>query len=32
LNSKGIQKESTFEIDIELRGMEQEKQGAASRF
>jgi hypothetical protein len=28
LNTKGIQKESTFEVDIELRGMEQEKNGS----
>jgi hypothetical protein len=28
LHTKGIQKESTFEVDIELRGMEQEKKGS----
>ncbi|KAH5251997.1 hypothetical protein HBI82_039470 [Parastagonospora nodorum] len=32
LNSKGIHKAQTFEVDIEMEGFEKRKNGAASRF
>jgi hypothetical protein len=32
LHSKGIQKEQTFELDIEMRDLEKEAHGAPARF
>jgi hypothetical protein len=32
LNSKGIHKAQTFEVDIEMDGLEKKDNGAASRF